>query len=285
MGPGPGPTPDLLLSLLPQLAQEARNIYQEFLSSQALSPVNIDRQAWLGEEVLAEPRPDMFRAQQLQASRPGDAGWVEGAWPWKGARWRRGGARSGAWGGVEKRPNSDPGAELNATAGRKSEDRSRSGGGGDREGPSCGRGGAKSRGGAWILAVGSRSWGLAPWVGDPANPEGRAWNSGSTQSARLRLTALAPAQQIFNLMKFDSYARFVKSPLYRECLLAEAEGRPLQEPGSSRLGSPDTTRKVCTRGCRGQGAGRRSAGVCPPSASGLGPDPCQRLLCTRRSPS
>uniref|UniRef100_A0A9L0SNK7 Regulator of G-protein signaling 14 n=2 Tax=Equus caballus TaxID=9796 RepID=A0A9L0SNK7_HORSE len=226
-----------------QLAQEARNIYQEFLSSQALSPVNIDRQAWLGEEVLAEPRPDMFREQQLQASRPGDAGWVEGAWPWKGARWRRGGARSGAWGGVEKRPNSDPGAELNATAGRKSEDRSRSGGGGDREGPSCGRGGAKSRGGAWILAVGSRSWGLAPWVGDPANPEGRAWNSGSTQSARLRLTALAPAQQIFNLMKFDSYARFVKSPLYRECLLAEAEGRPLQEPGSSRLGSPDTTRK------------------------------------------
>ncbi|KAB0397659.1 hypothetical protein E2I00_008623, partial [Balaenoptera physalus] len=97
-----------------QLAQEARNIYQEFLSSQALSPVNIDRQAWLGEEVLAEPRPDMFRAQQLQ---------------------------------------------------------------------------------------------------------------------------------IFNLMKFDSYARFVKSPLYRECLLAEAEGRPLREPSSSRLGSPDATRK------------------------------------------
>ncbi|XP_011906555.1 PREDICTED: regulator of G-protein signaling 14 isoform X1 [Cercocebus atys] len=97
-----------------QLAQEARNIYQEFLSSQALSPVNIDRQAWLGEEVLAEPRPDMFRAQQLQ---------------------------------------------------------------------------------------------------------------------------------IFNLMKFDSYTRFVKSPLYRECLLAEAEGRPLREPGSSRLGSPDATRK------------------------------------------
>ncbi|XP_076993873.1 regulator of G-protein signaling 14 [Tamandua tetradactyla] len=97
-----------------QLAQEARSIYQEFLSSQALSPVNIDRQAWLGEEVLAQPRPDMFRAQQLQ---------------------------------------------------------------------------------------------------------------------------------IFNLMKFDSYARFVKSPLYRECLLAEAEGRPLREPGSSRLGSPDATRK------------------------------------------
>lgn len=49
-----------------QLACEARSIYQEYLSSQALSPVNIDRQAWLGEEVLAEPRPDMFRAPQLQ---------------------------------------------------------------------------------------------------------------------------------------------------------------------------------------------------------------------------
>ncbi|XP_057644156.1 regulator of G-protein signaling 14 isoform X2 [Chionomys nivalis] len=83
-------------------------------TKQALSPVNIDRQAWLSEEVLAQPRPDMFRAQQLQ---------------------------------------------------------------------------------------------------------------------------------IFNLMKFDSYARFVKSPLYQECLLAEAEGRPLREPGSTRLGSPDTSRK------------------------------------------
>lgn len=71
--------------------------------------------------------------------------------------------------------------------------------------------------------------------------------------------------QIFNLMKFDSYARFVKSPLYRECLLAEAEGRPLREPGSSRLRSPDPTRKVPTRGCRGQGAGadlRGSPTVC-----------------------
>ncbi|XP_012579515.1 PREDICTED: regulator of G-protein signaling 12 [Condylura cristata] len=42
--------------------------------------------------------------------------------------------------------------------------------------------------------------------------------------------------QIFNLMKFDSYARFLKSPLYQECVLAEVEGRPLpdaqQAPGS-----------------------------------------------------
>lgn len=59
------------------------------------------------------------------------------------------------------------------------------------------------------------------------------------------------AEQIFNLMKFDSYARFVKSPLYQECLLAEAEGRPLREPGSSHLGSPDTARKVRTGVARG----------------------------------
>lgn len=62
--------PDLLRSLIPQLSQEAHNIYHEFLSSQALSPVNIDRQAWLSEEVLAQPRPDMFRAQQLQVREP-----------------------------------------------------------------------------------------------------------------------------------------------------------------------------------------------------------------------
>lgn len=81
---------------------------------------------------------------------------------------------------MEKRLNSDFGVELNVTVGRKLEDRSRSGGGGDREGFSCGRGGVKSRGGVWILAVGSRSWGFVFWVGDSANFEGRVWNFGST---------------------------------------------------------------------------------------------------------
>lgn len=72
---------------------------------------------------------------------------------------------------------------------------------------------------------------------------------------RPRLTFPARDLQIFNLMKFDSYARFVKSPLYRECLLAEAEGRPLREPGSSSPGSPDSTRKVRTRGWGKRGPG------------------------------
>ncbi|NXE65486.1 RGS14 protein, partial [Calcarius ornatus] len=49
-----------------QLAQEARRIYDEFLSSHSVSPVNIDKQAWIGEDMLATPSPDMFRIQQLQ---------------------------------------------------------------------------------------------------------------------------------------------------------------------------------------------------------------------------
>lgn len=36
--------------------------------------MNIDRQAWVGEEMLAEPRPDMFRAQQLQVRGRGRGG-------------------------------------------------------------------------------------------------------------------------------------------------------------------------------------------------------------------
>uniref|UniRef100_A0A8B9KCH4 Regulator of G protein signaling 12a n=1 Tax=Astyanax mexicanus TaxID=7994 RepID=A0A8B9KCH4_ASTMX len=84
-----------------QLSQKAREIYNSFLSSKATTPVNIDSQAQLADDVLTAPRPDMFRQPQLQ---------------------------------------------------------------------------------------------------------------------------------IFNLMKFDSYARFLKSSLYQECMLAEVEGRPLPDP-------------------------------------------------------
>uniref|UniRef100_A0A8C8SM27 RGS domain-containing protein n=1 Tax=Pelusios castaneus TaxID=367368 RepID=A0A8C8SM27_9SAUR len=93
-----------------QQIPEAWRIYDEFLSSHSVSPVNIDRQAWIGEEMLATPTPDMFRVQQLQ---------------------------------------------------------------------------------------------------------------------------------IFNLMKFDSYARFVKSPLYQACVQAESEGQPLPDlRAHSRNSSP-----------------------------------------------
>uniref|UniRef100_I3J059 Regulator of G protein signaling 12a n=1 Tax=Oreochromis niloticus TaxID=8128 RepID=I3J059_ORENI len=36
--------------------------------------------------------------------------------------------------------------------------------------------------------------------------------------------------QIFNLMKFDSYSRFLKSSLYQECMRAEMDGQPLPDP-------------------------------------------------------
>ncbi|KAI5609590.1 regulator of G-protein signaling 12 isoform X1 [Silurus asotus] len=84
-----------------QLSQKAREIYNSFLSSKATTPVNIDSQAQLADDVLTAPRTDMFKQPQLQ---------------------------------------------------------------------------------------------------------------------------------IFNLMKFDSYARFLKSSLYQECMLAEVEGRPLPDP-------------------------------------------------------
>uniref|UniRef100_A0A673IFS3 Regulator of G-protein signaling 12-like n=1 Tax=Sinocyclocheilus rhinocerous TaxID=307959 RepID=A0A673IFS3_9TELE len=84
-----------------QLSQRAREIYNSFLSSKATTPVNIDSQAQLADDILNAPRPDMFKEQQLQ---------------------------------------------------------------------------------------------------------------------------------IFNLMKFDSYTRFLKSYLYQECMLSEVEGRPLPDP-------------------------------------------------------
>ncbi|TRY98378.1 hypothetical protein DNTS_021800 [Danionella cerebrum] len=48
-------------------------------------------------------------------------------------------------------------------------------------------------------------------------------------------------QQIFKLMKFDSYTRFVRSQLYQSCMLANVEGRPL--PGLDSRGKPLTSTK------------------------------------------
>ena len=33
--------------------------------------------------------------------------------------------------------------------------------------------------------------------------------------------------QVYTLMKLDSYSRFLKSPLFRQCMVCEMEGRPL----------------------------------------------------------
>ncbi|XP_062850527.1 regulator of G-protein signaling 14a [Trichomycterus rosablanca] len=50
-------------------------------------------------------------------------------------------------------------------------------------------------------------------------------------------------QQIFKLMKFDSYARFVRSPLYRSCTLASVEGHPLPMLDSQKCLTPTNDRK------------------------------------------
>ncbi|XP_063853944.1 regulator of G-protein signaling loco-like isoform X2 [Scylla paramamosain] len=45
-------------------------------------------------------------------------------------------------------------------------------------------------------------------------------------------------KQIFNLMKFDSYSRFLKSALYQDCLTQEMRGQPLPYAGDDAL-DPD----------------------------------------------
>ncbi|XP_048850874.1 regulator of G-protein signaling 14-like [Brienomyrus brachyistius] len=52
-------------------------------------------------------------------------------------------------------------------------------------------------------------------------------------------------QQIFKLMKFDSYTRFVRSPIYQSCMLANVEGRPLPEPCQAAK-SPEPRRSQAT---------------------------------------
>lgn len=69
-----------VINFVPQLSQMAREIYNSFLSSKATTPVNIDSQAQLADDILNAPRPDMFKEQQLQ---------VRTLYKWKGetVRW------------------------------------------------------------------------------------------------------------------------------------------------------------------------------------------------------
>lgn len=96
--------------------------------------------------------------------------------------------------------------------------------------------------------------------------------------SRLLFTnVVAWTPQIFNLMKFDSYTRFLKSPLYQECILAEVEGRSLPDaqqvpssPASKHSVSSDhssvsTPKKVLLScACRG----RVQGGSCSRGGSG-----------------
>ncbi|XP_053314205.1 regulator of G-protein signaling 12 isoform X2 [Spea bombifrons] len=49
-----------------EISYRAREIFNKFLSSKATTPVNIDSQAQLADDILNAPHPDMFKEQQLQ---------------------------------------------------------------------------------------------------------------------------------------------------------------------------------------------------------------------------
>uniref|UniRef100_A0A6I8NAJ9 Regulator of G protein signaling 12 n=1 Tax=Ornithorhynchus anatinus TaxID=9258 RepID=A0A6I8NAJ9_ORNAN len=49
-----------------ELSYRAREIFSKFLCSKATTPVNIDSQAQLADDILNAPHPDMFKEQQLQ---------------------------------------------------------------------------------------------------------------------------------------------------------------------------------------------------------------------------
>ncbi|XP_065092951.1 regulator of G-protein signaling loco isoform X3 [Ochlerotatus camptorhynchus] len=67
---------------------------------------------------------------------------------------------------------------------------------------------------------------------EPVNVDSIARNIAKEHLPQAEPTLFAAAQkQIFNLMKFDSYQRFIKSDMYKTCQDAEAKGHPLPYPG------------------------------------------------------
>ena len=81
-------------------------------------------------------------------------------------------------------------------------------------------------------------------------------------------------------MKFDSYTRFVKSPLYQACLRAESQGQPLPDlrPHSRSSSPPPDLSKV--RGWEG------GQGPIPwPDKTVLGPSPLGPSLLLRANPA
>ncbi|XP_039430667.1 regulator of G-protein signaling loco isoform X4 [Culex pipiens pallens] len=67
---------------------------------------------------------------------------------------------------------------------------------------------------------------------EPVNVDSIARNIAQENLPQAEQTLFgAASKQIFNLMKFDSYQRFIKSDMYRACQEAEAKGHPLPYPG------------------------------------------------------
>lgn len=71
---------------------------------------------------------------------------------------------------------------------------------------------------------------------EPVNVDSHARQATQDGLTNASSTLFLQAQkQIFNLMKFDSYPRFLKSDLYKECLVQELSGQELPFPGGENL--------------------------------------------------
>lgn len=94
---------------------------------------------------------------------------------------------------------------------------------------------------------------LAVGASEPVNVDSQARNVAQENLDIADRDLFCQAQkQIFNLMKFDSYQRFIRSNLYKSCLEAETKNQPLPYPGGDQLdvglrtsiGSPSTLKKL-----------------------------------------
>ncbi|KAK2706206.1 regulator of G-protein signaling loco-like isoform X2 [Artemia franciscana] len=77
---------------------------------------------------------------------------------------------------------------------------------------------------------------LAPGATDPVNIDGPARQQAQDGLDRPTVDLFAQAQkQVYNLMKFDCYPRFLKSALFREVMQADECGKPIPFPGDSSM--------------------------------------------------
>lgn len=69
---------------------------------------------------------------------------------------------------------------------------------------------------------------LGPGAPEPVNVDSRAQLAVQEGLEEAAPDLFVPAQkQIFNLMKFDCYQRFLKSELFKQCMLREVQGKPV----------------------------------------------------------
>lgn len=92
---------------------------------------------------------------------------------------------------------------------------------------------------------------------EPVNIDAHAHQYTQEKLAEAPIDLFVPAQkQIFNLMKFDSYPRFIKSDLYKECLLRDLANEELPYAGNIEL--PPNLQKVINESTPSRGKLKKS---------------------------